>query len=57
MAVLGDLADALGPNTKVLLKDHTFHVELLGECIQSDNDQLKETAVWTQGMIHRVLVS
>ncbi|KAG6485360.1 importin subunit beta-1-like [Zingiber officinale] len=57
VAVLGDLADALGPNTKVLLKDHTFHVELLGECIQSDNDQLKETAVWTQGMIQRVLVS
>ncbi|XP_042378645.1 importin subunit beta-1-like [Zingiber officinale] len=57
VAVLGDLADALGPNTKVLLKDHSFHVDLLGECIQSDNDQLKETAVWTQGMIHRVLVS
>ncbi|ONK62596.1 uncharacterized protein A4U43_C07F5750 [Asparagus officinalis] len=57
VAVIGDLADALGPNTKILFKDRTFHMELLGECLQSDDDQLKETATWTQGMIGRVLVS
>ncbi|THU68231.1 hypothetical protein C4D60_Mb08t01740 [Musa balbisiana] len=57
VAVLGDLADTLGPNTKILFKDCTFHMELLGECFRSDNDQLKETATWTQGMIQRVLVS
>ncbi|WOL16302.1 importin subunit beta-1-like [Canna indica] len=57
VAVIGDLVDTIGPNTKVLFKDSTFHMDLLGECFQSDNDQLKETANWTQGMIHRVLVS
>ncbi|XP_072985514.1 importin subunit beta-1-like [Typha latifolia] len=57
VAVMGDLADTLGPNTKVLFKDCTFHVDFLGECFQSNDDQLKETATWTQGMIKRVLVS
>ena len=57
VAVMGDLADALGPNTKFLFKDCTFHVDLLGECLQSDDEQLKETATWTQGMIGRVMVS
>ncbi|GJT96763.1 importin subunit beta-1-like protein [Tanacetum coccineum] len=54
VAVLGDLADALGPHVKTLLKDLTFYSEFLGECIQSDDEQLKETATWTQGMIGRV---
>ncbi|KAL6987881.1 Importin subunit beta-1 [Sarracenia purpurea var. burkii] len=54
VAVLGDLADALGPNVKALLKDHLFCTEFLGECLQSDDEQLKETATWTQGMIGRV---
>lgn len=57
VAMLGDLADALGPNLKLLFRDCTFHAEFLGECFQSDDDQLKETATWTQGMIRRVLVS
>ncbi|XP_078435499.1 importin subunit beta-1-like [Wolffia australiana] len=57
VAVMGDLADALGPNISSLLKDRTFHVELLGECFESDDDNLKETATWTQGMLNRVLVS
>ena len=57
VAVMGDLADALGPNTKFLFSGCTFHVDLLGECLQSDDDQLKETATWTQGMIGRVMVS
>lgn len=57
VAVIGDLADTLGPDTKVLFKDCTFHMDLLGECFQSDNEQLKETATWTKGMIYRVLVS
>ncbi|GAV73592.1 IBN_N domain-containing protein/HEAT_EZ domain-containing protein [Cephalotus follicularis] len=57
IAVMGDLADALGPNTKLLFKDSIFYVQFLGECLQSDDEQLKETAVWAQGMIGRVLVS
>ncbi|KAJ6822922.1 importin subunit beta-1-like [Iris pallida] len=57
VAVMGDLADSLGPNIKILFKDCTFYVDLLGECLQSDDDQLKETATWTQGMIGRVMVS
>ncbi|XP_068668563.1 importin subunit beta-1-like isoform X1 [Aristolochia californica] len=57
VAVMGDLADTLGPNMKLLFKDRTFYVEFLGECFASDDDQLKETATWTQGMIGRVMVS
>ncbi|KAE9447589.1 hypothetical protein C3L33_20510, partial [Rhododendron williamsianum] len=52
--VLGDLADALGSNVKNLLKDRTFCNEFLVECLHSDDEQLKETATWTQGMIGRV---
>ena len=54
VSVLGDLADALGPHVKTLFKDLTFYSEFLGECLQSDDEQLKETATWTQGMISRV---
>ncbi|OAY74326.1 Importin subunit beta-1 [Ananas comosus] len=57
VAMLGDLADTLGPNTKLLFRDCTFHSDFLGECFESDDEQLKETATWTQGMIRRVLVS
>ncbi|KAK9289357.1 hypothetical protein L1049_007512 [Liquidambar formosana] len=57
VAVMGDLADTLGPNIKILLKDRAFYAEFLGECLESDDEQLKETATWTQGMIGRVLVS
>lgn len=58
VAVMGDLADALGSNTntKLLFKDCAFYSEFLGECLQSDDEQLKETAGWTQGMIGRVMV-
>ncbi|XP_076925386.1 importin subunit beta-1-like [Bidens hawaiensis] len=54
VAVLGDLADALGSNVKVLFKDMAFCSEFLGECLQSEDEELKETATWTQGMIGRV---
>ncbi|KAA8517453.1 hypothetical protein F0562_017746 [Nyssa sinensis] len=54
VAVLGDLADALGSNVQILFKDRSFCTEFLGECLQSDDEQLKETATWTQGMIGRV---
>lgn len=57
IAVLGDLADALGPNIKLLFSDSSFCAEFVGECLQSDDEQLKETASWTQGMIGRVMVS
>ncbi|KAF3448056.1 hypothetical protein FNV43_RR08764 [Rhamnella rubrinervis] len=57
VAVMGDLADALGPNTKMLFRDLAFYADFLGECLQSEDEQLKETATWTQGMIGRVMVS
>ncbi|KAL5550764.1 hypothetical protein UlMin_000940 [Ulmus minor] len=57
VAVIGDLADALGPNMKALFCKHPTFVEFLGECLLSDDEQLKETATWTQGMIGRVMVS
>jgi len=57
VAVMGDLADALGPNTKLLFRDRGFYIEFLGECLQSDDESIKETATWTQGMIGRVMVS
>ncbi|VAH89902.1 unnamed protein product [Triticum turgidum subsp. durum] len=57
VALVGDLADALGPSIKLLLKNSNFHSELLGRCSQSDDEQLRETASWVQGVISRVLVS
>lgn len=57
VAMVGDLADALGPNIKLLFKDSKFQSELLGQCCQSDDEQLRETASWVQGVITRVLVS
>ncbi|XP_065852415.1 importin subunit beta-1 [Euphorbia lathyris] len=57
VAVMGDLADALGSNTKILFRDNGFYVDFLGECLKSDDEQLKETANWTQVMIARVMVS
>lgn len=53
VAVLGDMADALGTHVKTLFKDSAFFIELLGECLQSEDVQLKETATWTQGMLGR----
>ncbi|XP_047334647.1 importin subunit beta-1-like [Impatiens glandulifera] len=51
VAVLGDLADAFRSNAKILFKDHSFYNMFLEECLESDDEQLKETAAWTQGMI------
>lgn len=57
VAVMGDLADTLGPNMKLLVKDQAFYAQFLGECLESEDEQLKETATWTKGMLGRVLVS
>ncbi|KAL9167384.1 hypothetical protein ABFS82_05G093300 [Erythranthe guttata] len=51
--VLGDLADALGSNIEMLLKDCKFCTELIDECLQSDDEDLKRAATWTKGMIGR----
>ncbi|KAL7111553.1 hypothetical protein ACP275_05G095900 [Erythranthe tilingii] len=51
--VLGDLADALGSNVEMLLKDCKFCTELIGECLQSDDEDLKRAATWTKRMIGR----
>lgn len=57
IAVLGDLADALGPNAKIFLKDCSFCADFIHECLESGDPQLKNTAMWTQGMIGHVMVS
>ncbi|KAL9247035.1 hypothetical protein vseg_020506 [Gypsophila vaccaria] len=57
IAVLGDLADSLGQNAKVFFKECSFYIEFINECLESDDPQLKDTAVWTQGMIGRIMVS
>ncbi|GAA0168318.1 transporter [Lithospermum erythrorhizon] len=54
VAVLGDLADALGSNIKTMFKDPAVFSELLRECLESHDEQLKETAAWAQGMLARV---
>lgn len=56
VAALGDLADALGPKLKMLFQEHSIWIdELLREFLQSDDEQLKEAGLWTQGMIGRAL--
>ncbi|CAM8920198.1 unnamed protein product [Rhodiola kirilowii] len=58
VAVLGDVADVLGPSIKQLfLERQTQYAALLNDCIESGDEQLKETASWTLGMIRRVLMS
>ncbi|XP_051130682.1 importin subunit beta-1-like [Andrographis paniculata] len=57
VAVLGDLADALGSNINTMFQDCKFCTELLGECLESGDEELKETATWTQGMIQRAFLS
>ncbi|CAN6467332.1 unnamed protein product [Victoria cruziana] len=57
VGVLGDLADTLGVSTSMLFKGSTFYIEFLGECLESEDAQLKETASWAQSAISRVLVS
>lgn len=57
IAVLGDLADALGPNAKIFFKDCSFYIDFITECLESGDPQLKNTATWTQGMIGHVMVS
>lgn len=57
IAALGDLADTLGTNVKTLFEERTFHKDFIGECFATDDEMLKETATWAQGMLNRVLVS
>ncbi|KAJ0667985.1 putative armadillo-like helical, importin beta family [Helianthus annuus] len=56
VVVLGDLADALGPNVKKFEKQVAFCREFLGECLKSEDKQLKETATWTLRMMDPVRV-
>lgn len=53
VAVQGDLADALGSNVKMMFHNTKFCSKMLTECLQTDDEQLKSTAVWTQEMIRR----
>ncbi|KAM3400340.1 hypothetical protein ACQJBY_005304 [Aegilops geniculata] len=56
VAVLGDLADTLGPISKDLFRNHLFHVEFFRECLDSD-EEVRETASWAQGMINQAVVA
>ncbi|GAB2288983.1 hypothetical protein Dimus_023287 [Dionaea muscipula] len=54
LATLGDLADVVGPSIISLFKEHSFYAEFVSECLVDGDKQLKETAVWTQGMISKL---
>ncbi|CAL9220098.1 unnamed protein product [Arabidopsis halleri] len=56
VAAMGDLADVVGENTKQLFKNFTFCGEFLNECLESEDEDLKVTARWTQGMIGRLML-
>ncbi|CAH8326830.1 unnamed protein product [Eruca vesicaria subsp. sativa] len=53
----GDLADVVGEKTKPLFSNFTFCGEFLSECLDSEDEDLKDTARWAQGMIARPLVT
>ncbi|KAF8098800.1 hypothetical protein N665_0257s0014 [Sinapis alba] len=57
VAAMGDLADVIGDKTKHLFNNFTFCGEFLNECLDSEDEDLKVTARWTQGMIARLIVS
>ena len=56
VAAMGDLADVVGENTKQLFQNFTFCDEFLNECLESEDEDLKVTARWTQGMIARLVL-
>lgn len=55
--VLGDLADTLGNNAAPVFRNSAFFNEFLGECMASEDNQVKETASWAQSTIQLVLQS
>lgn len=57
VAAMGDLADVVGEQTKQLFTNFTFCGEFLNECLESEDDDLRDTARWAQGMIARVMRS
>ncbi|CAM8952423.1 unnamed protein product [Rhodiola kirilowii] len=58
VAVLGDVADAVGPSIKQLLMERQTEYEaLLNGCMEFGDEGLKETSSWTRGMISRALMS
>ncbi|CAH2054460.1 unnamed protein product [Thlaspi arvense] len=57
VAAMGDLADVVGEKTKPLFSNFTFCGEFLNECLESEDEELKVTAHWTQGMIARLMLS
>jgi importin subunit beta-1 len=54
VAVLGDLADTLGPSSKDLFNSNLFHIDFLRECLDSE-DEVSEMAAWAQGMINQAV--
>ncbi|CAA7051050.1 unnamed protein product [Microthlaspi erraticum] len=57
VAAMGDLADVVGEQTKPLFSNFTFCGEFLNECLESEDDDLRDTARWAQGMIARLMLS
>ena len=53
--VIGDLADTLGNNAAPVFRNSTFYNEFLGECMASEDNQVKETTSWAPATIQLVL--
>lgn len=48
IGVLGDLADTLGTNAGPLIKTSSSIMRFLDECLSSDDQSIKESALWAQ---------
>ena len=53
--VLGDLADTLGNKIAPVFRNSTFYNVFLCECMDSEDNQVKETTSWAQATIQLVL--
>lgn len=49
--LLGELANVISRYQKLFFQEWEFVKDLLRECLRSEDEQLKEVATWTQGMI------
>eukprot|EP00898_Chlorokybus_atmophyticus_P004073 jgi/Chlat1/4667/Chrsp3S05614 len=57
VGVLGDMADALGPSVAPVFANRPFYREFLTECIQSEDDAIKNTAAWAQSIVSSLVGS
>lgn len=48
IGVLGDLADTLGTSAGPLINHSSSIMSFLDECLSSDDQSIKESALWAQ---------